>query len=345
MKDSFEGRIDEVEIGIAEARELVARAFAATGFTADEAAIITDQIIECELRGVPNAGLSRALTLVDVARRCPPHAPITVTRETSVSALVEGGGHCGYLVAHRAVELGIEKALAHGIAVISARDTAYTGMYVHYLESAARAGLVGMAAGNSGARVAPYGATQARMGTNPIAFAFPTDSDPVIFDTGTSSVVLSELHLARRLGLEIGEGLAFDADGIPTRDPAAALAGAITVWGGYRGSGLSVAVQLLGILAGGDVQPTDESGSGFLFVAIRPDLFGEPGEFERRALEFADYARSAEPVPGGAPVRLPFDRSAQTRRELVVAGRFPASARVVAALRELAGEGSVSPRS
>lgn len=335
MKDAFEDVVDVVELPINDARDLVLRAFQTAGFSLEEARIIGDQIVESELRGVPNAGISRALTLIDVVKRNPPHAPITVTRETSVSALVEGGGNCGYLVAHRAVELGIVKARMNGMAAVAARDTAYTGMYVHYLEAATRAGLVAIASGHSGPRVAPFGAVEARLGTNPIAFAFPTSRDPIIFDTGTSAVVLSELHMARRLDMEIGEGLAYGPSGEPTRDPSAALEGAITVWGGYRGSGLSMSVQLLGIFAGGSPIPDDNSGHAFLFIAMRPDLFADPGEFERAAEQFAESARSARPVPGGSGVRLPFDRSAQTRRKYLAAGSFPVSRRVLADLKAI----------
>lgn len=336
MKTDFTGDVSEIDIEVESARSLVDRAMRATGFTARESEIITSQIIECELRGVPNAGLSRALTLIDVTRGGPRPTPITVTRETAVSALVEGGGSCGYLVAHRAVEIGIEKALASGVSAVSARDTAYTGMYVHYLEQATRAGLVSMAAGNAGPHVAPHGAVEARLGTNPIAFGFPTTDDPIIFDSGTSSVVLSEVTLAQRSGMSLPEGVAFGPDGQPTVDPAQALAGAIKVWGGYRGSGLSIVVHLLGMLAGGDAVPRDDAGSGFIFIAIRPELFGDAEEFKAAASSYAESVRAARPEPGGAPVRLPFDRSAQTRRALLSRGSFPTSQALIDALEDIA---------
>ena len=67
--------------------------------------------------------------------------------------------------------------------------------------------------------VAPHGGTQGRFGTNPIAFGFPTDGDPIIYDIGTSAVMYGSVHLARRLGEELPPGSAFDPDGAPTTDP------------------------------------------------------------------------------------------------------------------------------
>ena len=75
--------------------------------------------------------------------------------------------------------------------------------------------------------VAPYGATEGRFGTNPICFGFPSNGDPVIWDIGTAAIMHGEVVLARRLGQDLPEGVAFDADGHPTRSPDAALRGAI----------------------------------------------------------------------------------------------------------------------
>jgi LDH2 family malate/lactate/ureidoglycolate dehydrogenase len=335
--DKYEVEFD-TEVELATARALVQRVMETAGFTEGEAGIITDQIIECELRGVPNAGLSRALSLHDIATRTPRSTGMRVTRETPVSALIEGRNTCGYLVAHAAVELAIAKAEASGVAVVAANDTWYTGMYVHYLEAATRAGLVGIAMGNSGPHVAPYGSVEAKLGTNPIAFGFPSRDDPIIFDAGTSSLVLSELHMAARLGRSIPDGHAFDPEGQPTIDPALALAGAIKVWGGYRGYGLSVAVHLLGILAGASA-PGEASGHGFMFIALRPDLFGDADSFLSSISAFSDSIRLSRPEPGGRPVRMPFDRSAKTRRDLLARGSFPTSRRLIDQLQERAMRG------
>jgi delta1-piperideine-2-carboxylate reductase len=161
--------------------------------------------------------------------------------------------------------------------------------------------------------VAPHGATEGRLGTNPICFGFPSATDPIIFDIGTSAIIHAEVTLAKRLGNDLPENVAFHRDGSPTVDPAAALAGAFAAWGGHKGSGLAIAVQLLGILAGSPAIPGELAGFGYLIVAMRPDLMGPAETFRQNVSAFADAVRSARPIDGGSPVRMPFDRSRQER--------------------------------
>ena len=325
-----------MRLSISDADRLVVSAMQQSGFSPPEARIITDQIIGCELRGISFAGLSRALSIIERAKSSPAPAPMHVVRETSISALIDGGDTCGYLVAPRAVDIGISKARESGVAVIGAYNTWYTGMYAHYLEAVARQDLVAMAMGSSAPRVAPYGASEGRFGTNPIAFAFPSDDDPIVFDAGTSAIVIAEAILALRTGQPLPEAVAYAPDGTPTVDPAEALAGALKAWGGHRGSGLGLIVQLFGILVGGGSMPADYRDCGFFFMAMRPDLFMDASEFRSRVSDYARQVRGARPIADGQSVRMPFDRSVETRRRILAEGMIDSPDDVAEALRQVA---------
>ena len=304
-----------MQLTIHEARQLLVRIMSGLGHDADDAGLIADHLIDCELRGLTYGGLARAISIAErIARSGDRRRPIRIVHETSVSAQIDGGDHLGYIVAHRATAIAVEKASAAGIAVVGANDTWYTGMLSYYAEIAAVRGLVSMIASNASPWVAPHGATQGRFGTNPICFGFPSADEPVIWDIGTSAIIHAEVTLARRLGKFLPEGVAFDRDGEATRDPAAALAGAFAAWGGHKGSGLGIVVQLLGIMAGSPPIPPDLAGFGFLIVAIRPDLLGPAETFRQNVSVYAQAVRTARPVAGGEAVRMPFDRSRQDRR-------------------------------
>lgn len=242
-----------------------------------------------------------------------PRGTITLAHETPVSARLDGGDEVGYLVANRVTELAIDKARASGIAVVGANQTWYTGMFSYYLEKVTTAGFVGMAAGSGGQLVAPYGASQARFGTNPIAFGFPSTKQPVIWDIGTAELMLGEVLLAHRLDQQLPEGKAFDRDGRPTRTPLEVLGGALTVWGGHLGSGLALVVQLLGMLTGASAAPEGLTDCSFLLVVVDPEVLTSRDDFRRRVAEYAATVRAARPVEGGNPVRVPFDRSTLER--------------------------------
>jgi delta1-piperideine-2-carboxylate reductase len=304
-----------MRLTIPEAHQLATRVLAALGENATDAELIADHLIDCELRGLSYGGLARAISIAERMERsgdC--RRPIRILHETPVSARLDGGDHIGYVVAHRATILAIEKSEAAGIAMVGASDTWYTGMLSYYAEMAAARGIVSVIASNASPWVAPHGATEGRLGTNPICFGFPSADDPIIFDAGTSAIIHAEVTLARRLGSDLPQNVAFDRDGLPTRDPVAALAGAFTTWGGHKGSGLGIAVQLLGILAGSPAIPPELAGFGYLIVTMRPDLMGPAETFRENVSAFAKAVRSARPVAGGSPVRMPFDRSRRERQ-------------------------------
>lgn len=287
---------------------------AALGHDPADSRIIADHLIDCELRGLHYGGLARAVSIAERLERTGLRPrPIAMLHETPVSACIDGGDHIGYVVAHRATSIAIEKAEASGIAVAGAHNTWYTGMLSYYAEMAADRGLVSIIASNASPWVAPYGATEGRLGTNPICFGFPGSNDPAIIDISTSAIIHAEVTLAKRLGRQLPEGVAFDRAGHPTRDPAAALAGAFAVWGGHRGSGLAIAVQLLGILAGSPAVPPELAEFGYLIIAMRPDLMGPAETFRANVAAFADAVRTARPLDENNPVRMPFDRSRRER--------------------------------
>ncbi len=132
--------------------------------------------------------------------------------------------------------------------------------------------------------------------------------------------MLGEVMLAERLGEPLPEGLAFDPDGAPTRDPGAALAGAFTVWGGHKGSGLAMVVQLLGMLTGQAAAPEGLADCGFFLLVADPEVLTSGEDYRRRVSDFAESVRSTRPLTPGNPVRVPFDRSAAERTRRLAEG-------------------------
>jgi LDH2 family malate/lactate/ureidoglycolate dehydrogenase len=120
--------------------------------------------------------------------------------------------------------------------------------------------------------------------------------------------------LHRRLGTPLPPGVAFDPAGQPTRDPVAALAGAFAPWGGHKGSGLAIVVHLLGMLAGSPIIPPELAQFGILIVTIDPGALTSAEQWKADVTAYAEAVRAARPVPGGPPVRMPFDRSREERR-------------------------------
>ncbi len=326
-----------VRVTIEAASSLARQALGALGYAAGEASLIADHLLDCELRGLSHGGLARIISIGErLARIGDRRAPMRIVRETPVSAQIDGGDQIGYLVAHRATRLAIDKARASGIAIVGAHETWYTGMLSYYAEMMAAAGLVSMIASNTSPWVAPHGASEGRFGTNPLCFGFPGTTDPVIWDIGTSAVIHADVTLHQRLGLALPEGVAFDPRGRATRDPAAALAGAFAAWGGAKGSGLGLVVQLLGTLAGSPAIPPELENFGFLVLAVSPSLFGADAEFRSQVTQYAQAVRAARPAEGATGARMPFDRSLAERRRRRAEGTIDLADPIHAALVRLA---------
>lgn len=328
-----------MKLTIDEARALAFRVMQAVGHSDEDAKIITDHLIDCELRGIGYGGLARALSVAERIRRRPEgRKPISIVKETPTSVLLDGGDQAGYLVGYRATTMGIEKAKANGIAVAGMHNTWYTGMFAYYMEMATKEGLVGMAAGSSDWRVAPAGSNQARFGTNPIAFGFPSKGDPVIIDAGLSSVMISEATLAKRLGRDLADGVAYDDNGQPTTDPAKALEGAFKVWGGHKGSALAVAIQMFGLLCGSSLKPDPLSDCSLFLMFMRPDLLTDEETLREQVSAYGDAVRSAQPIDALNPPRMPFDRSADERRRRLSENAIEVPDHVVQKLETIIGE-------
>ena len=213
-------------------------ALARIGFPAEEARIVTDQLIDNSLCGYRFAGLPRILAIARDAKTGAARTPVRVVHETPNSALVDGGNNVGYVAVYRGMEIAIAKAKEAGIASVGVYNSYYSGRNAYYLERIVDAGLVGLHTASGAPHVVPPGGKPAGARHQPDRVRLPSSEGPVIFDIGTASLMWGEVLLSAETGEALPAGLAFDADGNPTRDARAAAGGGVAPWGGHKGYGL-----------------------------------------------------------------------------------------------------------
>lgn len=304
------------ELPIDEARELAVAILRDHKLSEEDAGIVADHLLDAQLTGYTFAGLPRLLVVLERLRtQGVAPDPMTVVRETPISATVDGRGNLGYVVCRRAVDIAIEKAETSGLCVVGVSNSYYSGRSGYYVERAARRGLVSIHASSAFPMVAPTGGTRPLLGSNPITMAFPAGDDPIVVDLSTAASTWGALQLANRVGEPLPEGIAIDADGNPTTDPARALLGAILPSAGHKGYAIAVAVQALGLFAGGDAVPEPFGNFGFFFLVMRRDLFCSAQVYDSRIAELAAAVENSPPAPGGDGAHLPGRRSAQRRRD------------------------------
>lgn len=326
-----------MQLSIADATSLAITALTRAGMSAENARITSDHLIEAALCGHEFSSLPRVIALAEALRDRPPAKATRVIRENHCSALLDGGDNVAYVVSIQAIDKAIEIASKNGVAVVCANNTWFSGRLAYYVERAARQGFIAMHTTNGTARVAPHGGVDRLMGTNPFAIAFPGEDDPIIIDIGTSQTTWGDVVLARTKGVALPEGAAVSPAGHPTTDPQEALDGAILPWGGPRGSGLALAVQLLGILAGSELVIDDISNYGLFFMVIDPKLFMPSDQFPARVSAFRQVIAANRAQAGSSAVRVPGDSSQQKRRTNLEKGVIPLDDKVYARLCQLAG--------
>src|SRR3989441_2608555 len=299
---------ERVHLSVADARALAEGAMRGIGYEAEEARILADHVIDAALCGYEYSGLPKLLNVADDPRFKAPRQPMRVLKETSVSVLFDGGNQSGMLGMYYATRAVIERASAHGFALVGVDNIWMSGRSAYYVEMAARAGLIGIHTVAAPPMVAPLGGARAALGTNPIAFGFPMDGDPLVIDLGTSAFMGTDLQFRQRLGIPLPEGVAIDERGRPTTDAAAARRGALLPFGGHKGYALALAMHALGVSA------------EYLFIAYKPDLFVPLKEY-RRALAAEIAAIQATPRQDGVDeIRIPGERAYRERARLAREG-------------------------
>jgi LDH2 family malate/lactate/ureidoglycolate dehydrogenase len=308
---------DRVRLSVAAARALSERAMQGIGYEADDARILADHVLDAALCGYEYSGLPKLLNVVEHPRFKAGHGPMRVVRETTVSVLLDGGNQNGMVGMYHATRAAIDRAKPHGLALVGVSNIWMSGRSAYYVEMAARAGLIGIHTVAAHPLVAPPGGARAALGTNPIAFGFPLEGDPLVIDLGTSAFMGTDLQFRQRLGIPLPEGVAIDEHGRPTTDADAARRGALLPFGGHKGYALALAMHALGVLCGGTASPGRD---GYFFIAFRPDLF-MPLDDYRRALAAEIATIKATPRQDGVDeIRIPGERAYRERARLTREG-------------------------
>ena len=329
--------VDRVKLLAAEARALGEAAMRGAGFDAEEASILTDHVMDAALCGYEYSGLPKLLNVIDDPKFKAPRRPLAIIKDSGAAVLLDGGDNTGMIALKRATDIAIERAETHGLAIVCLANSWMSGRSAYYCEVIARAGLVGIHTVAASQMVAPFGGAAPALGTNPIAFGFPTEGDPLLIDMGTSAFMGTDLQFRDRLGAVIPEGVALGPDGEPTTDAALARRGSLLPFGGseggYKGFGLALAMDALGVLASG-IRP-EGAVTGYLIMAFKPDLFMPLADY-RRELSARIRAIQATPKQTGVQeIRIPGARSQDVRRRLLREG-VEIEGKIFQALKRLA---------
>ncbi len=297
---------------------LAARAFARSKTSEQNARSVARALVAAEADGLSSHGLSRLAAYCDqaVAGKVDGCATPRVGRPKPSVIVVDAASGFAFPALEAGFAQAIPAARETGLVAVAVGHSHHFGVAGHAVERLAEAGLVGIAFGNSPAAIAPWGGSRPLFGTNPIAFAWPrAGRPPLVVDLSLSKVARGKIMVAAQKGEAIPEGWALDAEGKPTTDAKAALAGAMIPMGDAKGAALVLMVELLAVALTGS--NFGYEASSFFDAKGPPPHVGQmflvfdPAAFAKDASARAEVLFQAMTAQAG--VRLPGDRRFKLR--------------------------------
>ena len=239
------------KVAVGELRALVQAALQGAGANLPMAAATARALVLAEAQGIGSHGLSRVAQYSTHLRngRVNKAALPRVAAQRGGAVQVNADEGLAFAACELAVQEAIARAREHGVAFAGVVNSHHGGVIVDHLRPVAEAGMVGLGFANSPAAMPAAGGKHPIFGTNPVAAIFPRrGADPLMIDLSLSEVARGKVMVAAKAGTPIPAGWALDADGHPTTDAKAALAGSMLPLGAVsspKGAMLALMVELL----------------------------------------------------------------------------------------------------
>jgi LDH2 family malate/lactate/ureidoglycolate dehydrogenase len=350
------GEEKKLYVASATLEAFAARIMRTVGLSEVDAQTVAWALVRANLEGIDTHGVSR---LALYARRV--RAGLAAARPAlrwsypaPAVALLDADNALGPVAATAAMDEAVRLAQAQGVGMVAVAHTNHAAALSAYTERAAAAGCIALMTCNTPPAIPPWGGRVAFFGTNPLAFAAPgpTSTEPaVVVDMATSIVARGNIIMAARQGQPIPEGWAIDAEGNPTTDAKAALAGAVLPMAGAKGYALALMIEILSAIVPGTswgpqvrspyddwTAPTD---AGLWCLAIHLGSLMSPEDYTTR-LGGMLVAMRQTPTAPGQRIRVPGERRAGTRARRLVEG-IPIDPATRAELDALSAEVGVVP--
>ena len=309
-----------VSLTLDEIFDLAKKTLLANGCDDETASILADLIMKAERDGSLSHGLFRLPAYVSGLKSGKINGKARPEiKKISPSVIKVLGNNClAPMVLNKGIPELVNAAKENGVAVLAITNSHHMAAMWPETEAIAEQGLVAFACTSYKPAVAPAGAIKPLYGTNPISFAWPRKGKtPVVYDMATASMAMGEVQVAKREGHKVPLGTGLTKDGKETTDPGEIADGGVLLpFGGYKGSGIAMMVELLAGALVGDkfsyetaANDTNDGGppsGGEFILAISPDKLSE-NDWDKHSSEFFEKMKSMDGV------RLPGERRHKNR--------------------------------
>lgn len=319
----------------------------------EDAALVADSLVESNLRGIDSHGVARLPHYLERIRQqsIKVHPEMQWEQLGSAAGRVDGDHGLGQLAMVKAADHAIELARDSGAGWVSICNSSHCGALAYYGLRMAQAGMIGFAFTHVDPMVTPHGAREPFCGTNPICISAPgKNGKSLCLDMATSITPWNTIANAAIEGVSIPDDWALDADGQGTTDPNEVVA--LFPFGGFKGSGLGLMIDVLcALLGGAPIGPdipkmygdlSQRRLLGGLVGAIDISRFTCVESFQERILEIIQRWGALQPLQEGGQVYYPGEPEEVTREERLKAG-IPVGCELIKQFNQMAHERGLSP--
>ena len=340
-------------------KEFTYTIFKKIGCADEHALLATEVLLSADLRGIDSHGVARLSGYIRLweAKRINATPDIKIVHESPSTAVVDGDGGLGLVVAPKAMRIAIEKAKTAGTGWVSVKNSNHFGIAGYHAMMALEHNMIGWAMTNASPLVAPTFSVERLLGTNPIALAVPADKQPpFVADMATTTAANGKLEILQRKNKEAPLGWIQTKEGKPSTNPNELKEGGALIplgsdyeHGSHKGYGLGAIVDILAaVLSGANygpwvppfvsfLQPPSDpvgEGIGHFLGAMRIDAFRPADEFKKNMDKWITRFRSAKTVEGQERVLIPGDPERILNEERKIKG-IPLNPKVAEDLLEL----------
>ena len=309
-----------VPLSLKDIYNLANKTLLANGCDEETSNILSDLIMKAERDGSLSHGLFRLPAYVAGLKSGKINGKNRpkVSKITPSVVKVDGNNCLAPMVLNKSLPELIKAAKENGVAVLSITNSHHMAAMWPETEAIAEEGLVAFACTSYKPAVAPAGSIKPLFGTNPISFAWPRkNKPPVVYDMATASMAMGEVQVAKREGHKVPLGTGLTKEGKDTTDPAEIADGGVLLpFGGYKGSGIAMMVELLaGALVGDNFsyetaeKDNNDGGppsGGEFILAISPEKLSN-SDWDTHSSKFFEKMKSM------GDVRLPGERRHKNR--------------------------------
>ncbi|KRL68547.1 Ldh family oxidoreductase [Companilactobacillus versmoldensis] len=326
-------------------RQFLEDVFKAQKFNQKDGALLADTLVDADLRGISSHGIQRLAWYTSMIKEhtLEPEQQPKILKETPTSLLVDANKSMGQIASAFTMNKLIEKTKKLGVSLGVIRNSNHFGTAGYYSRMACKEGLIGISTTNTRPLVVPTNSLEAFLGSNALAFTFPADPHPFVFDGATAVVSSGKIQVLAKKGEQIPGDWAVDEnrnvlhDAKTVEDNLSKIAfsedrpgGGVLTLGGqkevnsnYKGFGNSLIIELLtGILAQGSLSADTNTGKhdfSQFFMTIDPSLFGDLDVLKANVTEMFNRIRNLKHLPG-TKIMIPGDREYKHYDENLIQG-------------------------